>query len=54
MILASTSSALAPGQLTETETLSMPKSGMSWVFMRLSETPPRMIMITISRFAAVG
>ena len=51
--LASTSSALAPGQVTLTEIQSMPKVGKNWVFMRMSPSAPNRIMSTISRLAAV-
>ncbi len=51
-ILESTSSALAPGQLTETVIQSMWKSGKNCVLSRTSPTSPRTMKITISRLAA--
>ena len=52
-MLASTSSALAPGHVTLTETHSTPKSGKNWVFMRTSPSAPNSTISTITRLAAV-
>ena len=52
-MLASTSSAPAPGQAMLIATMSMPKSGKNWVFIRDSETTPITSIITINRLEAL-